>query len=76
MKFFHVSIIFMFFFFLNRVGFSSILPRKFVDIATNRFFNLGGIFVAIATKVRRHFHESSSLLARKFFLSQKAYANG
>jgi hypothetical protein len=33
MKFFHVFISFIFF--LNRVGFSSILPRKFGTISTN-----------------------------------------
>ena len=56
-------------FFLNRAGFSSILPRKFVDIATNRFFNLVKIFVAIAMKFHRYCHEILSLLPRKFCLS-------
>jgi hypothetical protein len=71
-KFFHVSMIFIFF--LNWAGFSSLLPRNFVAIAMNRFFKLGGIFVAIATKVRRYCHESSSLLPQKFCLSQKFIA--
>jgi hypothetical protein len=56
MKIFHVSIIFMFF--LNRVGCLSILPRKFVDIETNRFFNLVRIFIAISMKVCHYCHEN------------------